>query len=189
VLAARDTPPVSLHPLYLPDSVIAADGLVGTWADVDDGSEPTDVVRIAHDGVHRLTITFSTDDGSVTGWGYATAIDGVTFVDMGAPVEPWQGARPFPTLPVHVFARYRVVADSLFLDFVPGDDWVARLADRPGLAVRQDTTDPEHASLTYSAVVLTPPTPQLRALVRDLLHAGDVAWKTLTLARLGTEAS
>lgn len=187
MLAARDTPPVSLHPLYLPDGVIAADALVGTWVDVNDSSDSPDVLQVTRDGAHRLTISFSTDDGSVTGWGYATAIDGVTFVDMGAPMEAWQGARPFPTLPVHLFARYRIVADTLFLDFVTEDDWVARLSDRPGLAVRQDTTDPEHSSLTYSAVLLTPPTPQLRALVHELLHADGVEWKTLTLARRETE--
>jgi hypothetical protein len=186
VLAAGDTPPVSLHPLYLPDDVIAADGLVGDWVDVDDRSDSPDVVRVTRDGAHRLTIAFSTDAGSVTGWAYATAIDGVTFVDMGAPVEPWEGARPFPTLPVHLFARYRVVGDTLFLGFVTERDWEGRLADRPGLAVRQDTRDPEHASLTYSAVVLTPPTPQLRTLVRELLRAADVPWRTLTLVRRRT---
>lgn len=185
--AGREAPPFALHPLYESDNVIAADALIGEWVDVIGSISPGAVVRITRTGSHRLTITAPTNDGIVTGWGYATAIDGVTFLDWSAPLHspdrPW-----FPVLSVHQFARYSVVGDTLFLAYVPADEWAARLADRPELVVRQRLgRDPESPSLTGSgAVLLTPSTEPLRALVREMLRTDDVEWTTVTLVRRGT---
>jgi hypothetical protein len=187
VFAVGERPPFSLHPLHAPDSVITAPELVGDWVRVSATPDTANTLQVAEEGTYRLRITVPIGETTVTGWGYASAIDGVTFLDWGAPGWSMPVPQPFPVMPVHVFVRFRIVGDTLFLDFVTQDDWAARLANRPGLAIRQGSSeDPEDPALANSgAVLLTPPTEQLRALVRELLRADDVVWKTTTLVRRG----
>jgi len=79
---------------------------------------------------------------------------------------------PYPILPAHLFFRYDVRGDTLFLGFIPDDDWETHLSSNDESFILQDSgSDPDGISDWEDLLILPQKTKELQALVTEIWDA------------------
>lgn len=150
----------SLHPLYTASDVIAEVRLPGVWTDGD----REEIWRFSEgkDGAYVLRIT--DEEGRVAVLDiHAVRLDGQLFLDV-YPAEPPEASSPYyeiHRLPVHTFLRVDALEPSLRLSCLDVDWFKETVSNQP------DTV--AFAEYDKESYVLTAPTTQLQAFLRDQL--------------------
>jgi hypothetical protein len=153
---------LSLHPAYSDESIAWDPGLVGDWRDADDLS--TLHVDAAEWRSYKIHYEHPSEKGDVTA--YLSIVGDERYLD----VTPLRGVDPGSfLLPVHAVLRLALDADTLTLTPLSYDVLSSRVraggAAATGLAA---VFDQKHNLL------ITSPTPQLRAWLRTTLASSSV---------------
>jgi hypothetical protein len=115
-------PPYSLRPTYSASRLIWDPAFVGYWGGSDGDSWAFSIERT---GYYRYSLTMPADTGAVHYTAYLFRVGTATFIDLTPSVpEP-----SFLMVPVHMWARVHLRADTLWYGYLPESNW-ERIADQ-----------------------------------------------------------
>ena len=120
--AGCSEPPYSLVPTYSASRLIWDPAFVGSWVDTDEGDGALSIERT---GYYRYSVTIPADTGAARYTAYLFRVGTATLIDL----TPSAPEAPLLMVPVHMWARVHLRADTLWYGYLPESNW-ERIAEQ-----------------------------------------------------------